>query len=69
MDIEKVKRIPLPAGERGSFLITRKMLVETDNDLSVLDDLIIARQVELGINLMWSVVEERTGFRVSWRPH
>lgn len=68
MDIDKVHRIALPEGPRGSFLVTNKMLVETDNDLSVLDDLLIARQVELGVNLIWSIAEERLGFRISWRP-
>lgn len=69
MDIEKVNRIPLPAGERGSFLVTNEMLRNiAHDDLRLLDDLIVARQVELGVNLIWSISEERQGFRITWRP-
>jgi hypothetical protein len=69
MDVEKVKRIPLPEGKSGNFLITHKMLEDTGNGLEALDDAITVRAVELGINLMHSVAEERRGFRVSWRPY
>lgn len=66
MDVEKVNKITLPEGDRGSFLFTRAMVNEFG--LDILEDLITAKSVKLGVNLAMQVSEERQGFRISWRP-
>lgn len=68
MDVEKVSRIPLPEGDSGTYLITQEILDQTGNDLSAIDEVIEMRAVQLGMNLRWTVSQERRGFRVTWRP-
>lgn len=62
------KRLKLPGGDTGEFFITEKMLIETDVDLRILEELVRERARELSTPMTMITETFGEGIRVMWRP-